>query len=156
VEVPHLLARQQPADRGVHLAVHDALAGDDPAVGAVGFEGQRQIAELRREPLVFIGRAVVPVDEDGAGGGIGVQSPERIVGEEDPVLLAFAELLQAEAAGAVAGGDLDVGGVAVAGRFQGRPDFPGESLGGSRRPYRWGQRDSWVLLCGSGEPYAVA
>jgi hypothetical protein len=97
--------------------------------GRTGFEGQRQVAELRGEAFTGIAGAGVAMDEDGTGGRIPVQPRKRIVGEEDPVLLAFAELLEAEAAGAVSGRPFDVGRMAVAGSFQGLPHFLGESLG---------------------------
>src|SRR5690348_10487629 len=108
MEVPHLLPRQKALDGGVHVAVGDPLPGHDPAVGAAGFEGEWQVAELRGEAFGSIARAGVLMDEDRAGGRIAVQARERVVGEEDAVLLALAELLEAEAAGAVAGRPLDV------------------------------------------------
>src|SRR5436305_6589120 len=102
MDVSHLLPRQQPADRGVHLSVCDPLAGDDPAVWAVGFEGQRQVAELFGKSRAGILRALFPVDEYRTRRRIPVQPMERVVGKKDAVLLAFPELPQAGAAGAVA------------------------------------------------------
>src|ERR1700709_443640 len=129
VEVSHRLVRQQPLDRAVHLAVHDPLPGHDPAIRTVGFEGQGQIAQRGRKAFLIVVRTVLAMDEDGSRGRVGVQPSERVVGEEDTVLLAFAELLEAEAAGAVAARRFDVGGVAVAGRFQGGPDLLREGFG---------------------------
>lgn len=99
---------EELVEHSAQLAAADPLLPQEPAPGTVALEYQREPVEGWWYRKGVEPGAAVAVDEDRARcrqrGGV----REGLVGEQDPVFLAFAERFQAGPAGAVSGGAFDM------------------------------------------------
>src|ERR1051326_7486547 len=110
---------QEPLDASLDLMRRWTLAGDDPAVLAIGFQGQRKGTQLLRKYMSFSkSRARPGMNEDRTGGRIFIEAGKWIVGEQNAVFFTGTKLLQTRAARTVTGGKFHMGRMPILRRLQ--------------------------------------